>query len=892
MLIKFMPVRIYDIARRLGLPNKEVIAHAKKLGIANAKVPSSSIDKITAEYLIKELGGGSNGAESPTPDLSDAKPEADNEQAKEDKGKVAKAEPDVEETAVPAVEKQAPAEEPAIKVIHAPEEEKEEVIEEPLSEEQKESGDEGIEPEPEQPALEDSTETATEISESSEENDTAETSSAESEPEKAIEVTEQQNTEIEATPETKDETKPGLGAKVGFIKLPTRSGPSKQTRQADRKKEREQKRKAKQKERETTGSQQQGNARGHGHAGSSQAGGNIPSQSTANKPKPKFVQKYKIPDEGEVVTLKPPIIIRDLAIQIKRKPFQLIADLMELNVFATVNQAIDEPVAKQVCAKHGFRFEVEKREKGAGVTKVEEKVKLDHSDKDEDLIIRPPVVTIMGHVDHGKTTLLDVIRKSDVTSGEAGGITQHIGAYTIHFPHPERPEEIQQITFLDTPGHAAFSAMRARGANVTDIVILVVAADDGVMPQTLEALNHAKAAKVPIIVAVNKCDHPSANPMKARQQLQDRGLMCEEWGGETIFADVSAITKQGVDSLLEMVLLQAEVLELKANPNRTATGNIIESGMDQGGPTATVLVRKGTLKVGDSMICGPFWGRVKALINEEGKRLKVADPSVAVKVLGLNGVPEAGLEFNVVKSEKQARKLAEERAENARVRSADRRKAVTLENLFNTLKEGASKTLKVVVKADTQGSCEAIVDALNEINSDKVDLDVIHNGVGSVTDSDIMLASASHAVVIGFHTKLDTGVTDTAKREGVQIKLYSIIYELIDEMREAMAGLLDPITKEEITGKAEVRKVFDLSKGGAVAGCYVVDGKLVRGRTRVYRQDKLLFEGLMQSLRRFQDEVSELRTGMECGLRIDGFTGYKEGDIIETHILEKVAQKL
>ncbi|MDA7665977.1 translation initiation factor IF-2, partial [Verrucomicrobia bacterium] len=475
---------------------------------------------------------------------------------------------------------------------------------------------------------------------------------------------------------------------------------------------------------------------------------------------------------------------------------------------------------------------------------------------------------------------------------EAGGITQHIGAYTIHFPHPERPEEIQQITFLDTPGHAAFSAMRARGANVTDIVILVVAADDGVMPQTLEALNHAKAAKVPIIVAVNKCDHPSANPMKARQQLQDRGLMCEEWGGETIFADVSAITKQGVDSLLEMVLLQAEVLELKANPNRTATGNIIESGMDQGGPTATVLVRKGTLNVGDSMICGPFWGRVKALINEEGNRLKVADPSVAVKVLGLNGVPEAGLEFNVVKSEKQARKLAEERAENARVKSADRRKAVTLENLFNTLKEGSSKTLKVVIKADTQGSCEAIVDALNEINSDKVDLDVIHNGVGSVTDSDIMLASASQAVVIGFHTKLDTGVTDTAKREGVQIKLYSIIYELIDEMREAMAGLLDPITKEEITGKAEVRKVFDLSKGGAVAGCYVVDGKLVRGRTRVYRQDKLLFEGLMQSLRRFQDEVSELRTGMECGLRIDGFTGYKEGDIIETHILEKVAQKL
>jgi translation initiation factor IF-2 len=495
-------------------------------------------------------------------------------------------------------------------------------------------------------------------------------------------------------------------------------------------------------------------------------------------------------------------------------------------------------------------------------------------------------------VDHGKTTLLDVIRKSNVVSREAGGITQHIGAYTIHFPHPERPEEIQQITFLDTPGHAAFSAIRARGANVTDIVILVVAADDGVMPQTIEALNHAKAAGVPIIVAVNKCDHPSANPLKARQQLQDRGLMCEEWGGDTIFADVSAVTKQGVDSLLEMVLLQAEVLELKANPDRNATGNVIESGLQQGGPTATVLVRKGTLKVGDSMICGSYWGRVKALINEEGQRLKSAGPSVAVKVLGLNGVPEAGLEFNIVKSEKQARKLAEERGEEARQKSADRRKAVTLENLFNTLEEGASKTLKVVVKADTQGSTEAIVDALNKTDSDKVDLEVIHHGVGSITDSDVMLASASRAIVIGFHTKLDTGVTETAKREGVQIKLYSIIYELIDEVREAMAGLLDPITREQVTGKAEVRKVFDLSKGGAVAGSYVIDGKLVRGRTRIYRKESLIYEGLIQSLRRFQDEVPEIRNGMECGIRIDGFQGYQEGDIIETYTLEKVAQQL
>ena len=564
---------------------------------------------------------------------------------------------------------------------------------------------------------------------------------------------------------------------------------------------------------------------------------------------------------------------------------------MELNVFATVNQAIEEPVAKQVCAKHGFRFEVEKREKGAGFTKTEEAIKLDHRDKDEDLDSRPPVVTIMGHVDHGKTTLLDVIRKSNVVDREAGGITQHIGAYTIHFPHPERPKDIQQITFLDTPGHAAFSAMRARGANITDIVILVVAADDGVMPQTVEALNHAKASGAPIIVAVIKCDHPSANPMKPRQQLQDRGLMCEEWGGETIYVDVSAITKQGVDTLLEMVLLQ-ESIELKANPNRKATGNVIESGMAQGGPTATILVRKGTLKVGDTMICGPYYGRVKALINAEGERLKQAEPSVAVKVLGLNGVPEAGVEFNIVKNEKQARKLAEEREEDAKQQSAERRKAVTLENLFNTLKEGAAKSLKVVIKADTQGSTEAIVDSLSKIESDKVDLEVIHSGVGSITDSDVMLAAASQAIVIGFHSNLDTGVTDTAKREGVQIRLYSIIYELIDEVRDSMVGLLDPVTKEKTTGKAEIRKVFNLSKGGAVAGSYVTDGKVVRSRARLYRKEKLVYEGIIASLRRFQDEVQEVGNGMECGIRIEGFSDYQEGDVIETFQLEKVTQEL
>src|SRR5437016_70878 len=412
----------------------------------------------------------------------------------------------------------------------------------------------------------------------------------------------------------------------------------------------------------------------------------------------------------------------------KMSTFHLIADLMELGVFANVNQSVDETTAQRLCAKYQFRFEVEKRERGAGIVHAPPKpVERDVGDRPEDLKIRAPVVTIMGHVDHGKTTLLDVIRKSNVAAREAGGITQHIGAYTISIPHPERKSELAQITFLDTPGHAAFSAMRARGANVTDIVILVVAANDGVMPQTLEALSHAQAAKVPIIVAVNKCDHPNANSMRVRQQLQDKGLVPDDWGGETIFVDVSALTKQGVDKLLEMVVLQAELLELKANHNRRAKGNVIESGLEPGGPTATVLVRKGTLRVGDVILCGQYYGRVRALINEEGKRLKEAAPSVAVKVLGLNGVPEAGLEFSVVEDEKAARDLAEERGQEAKALGQEQPRAkVTLENLFAQLESTTSKALKVVVKADTQGSVEAIVEAIRKIESDKASLEIIH----------------------------------------------------------------------------------------------------------------------------------------------------------------------
>jgi translation initiation factor IF-2 len=615
----------------------------------------------------------------------------------------------------------------------------------------------------------------------------------------------------------------------------------------------------------------------------------------SNKPGAPAAPKLDLPSDAKIIRLKPPIVVRELAEQLNQKPFAVIAELMHAGVFATVNQTIDENNAQRVCAKFGFRFEVEKRAKGEGqVHKPMPAVEVieEEQDKPEDLKPRPPVVTIMGHVDHGKTTLLDVIRKSDVAKGESGGITQHIGAYTISVPHPEKKGEMQQITFLDTPGHAAFSSMRARGANVTDIVVLVVAANDGVMPQTLEALSHAKAAKVPIIVAVNKCDHPNANPMQARQQLQDKGVVPDDWGGDNIFVDCSAITKQGVDKLLSAIVLQADLLELKANPTRAAKGNVIESGLEPGGPIATVLVRKGTLHVGDVIICGEHFGKARALINEEGNRLKQAEPSVAVRVLGLNGVPEAGLEFTVVENEKLAREIGEKRAQENKTAELENRSKVTLENLFATLDAAQGKALKVIVKADTQGSVEAIVSEVNKIESDKVTLEVIHSAVGTITESDVALAAASKAVILGFHTRIDTGVNDKAKHHGVQIKLYAIIYELVDEVKAAMAGLLEPILKETVTGTAEVRKVFELSKGVPVAGCMVTNGRIVRGKVRVRRRKDLIYEGVTQSLRRFQDEVNEIRMGMECGIRIDGFGEFQEGDVIECYAVEKVAAKL
>ena len=781
-----MPVRIYDISKKLGLENKAILAKAKVLGIAAAKVPSSSLDKITAEWLEEELF--------------------------KDHPEIAakfKAPP------APAVEapKPPPVEQKVVLITAPP-------------------------PEPPKPEVK---------------------------PPPVIEPP-------KPPPPPPKPPGPKIGDKVGFIQLPHKPAPRVSERA------------------------------GPAKAPSKPAAPGKPAGKTAapsphkeerKAPAPAPPPKFVVPVSAEVIVVKPPIVVRELAAQLKQKPFKIIADLMELGVFANVNQAIEEKIAEQLCAKYGFRFEVEKRERGGGVVHAPvKKIELDVEDKPEQLKPRPPVVTIMGHVDHGKTSLLDVIRQSNVAAGEAGGITQHIGAYTISVPHPEHKKQLAQITFLDTPGHAAFSSMRARGANVTDLVVLVVAANDGVMPQTLEALNHARAAKVPILVAVNKCDHPNANPLKVRQQLQDKGLVPDDWGGDTIFVDVSALTKQGVDKLLEMILLQAELLELKANPDRRAKGNIIESGVEPGGPTATALVRKGTLRLGDIILCGEFYGRVRALINEEGNRLKEAAPSVAVKVLGLNGVPEAGLEFSVVEDEKAARELAEQRAQEIKTQDLENRSKVTLENLFASLAAAQSKVLKVVVKADTQGSVEAIVEALKKIEAEKVSLEIIHSDVGTITENDVALASASEAVILGFHARLDNTAAEKAKHEGVQIKLYAIIYELIDQVKEAMAGLLEPVIKENVIGSAEVRQVFELSKGVPVAGCMVAGGRIVKGKVRVRRRKDVIYEGILQTLRRFQDEVNEVRAGMECGVRIEGYSEFQVGDVIECYTLEKTAAKL
>ena len=596
--------------------------------------------------------------------------------------------------------------------------------------------------------------------------------------------------------------------------------------------------------------------------------------------------------EGEaqkIIHIKPPIVVKDLAQQLGLKNFQLIKELMDdYNIFANPNLTVEPDIATQICAKHGFVFEMERREKGGGVHKVEQVVVAPPPpviEKKEELKTRGPIITFMGHVDHGKTSLMDAIRQTRVAAGEAGGITQHIGAYTVDYKG-------SRITFLDTPGHAAFTAMRARGAHVTDIVVLVVAADDGLMPQTLEAISHAKAAPhVKIMVAINKIDLPSANIDRVKKQLQERELSPEDWGGDTIVCEVSATKGTGIDHLLEMMALQAEVMELKASPTATPRGTVIEAQVEPGrGPTATVIVQMGTLQTGDPFICGAYGGKIKSLMDDRGKPIKEAGPSTPVKVLGFSGLPQAGDEFLVMESERSAKTLSEERLLERRADKLSVPQRATLESLLEAA--DGKKHLRIVLKCDAQGSLEALSGALGQIESKKIDLEIVHAGVGPISESDILLASASNAVVVGFNVKVESMAVNVAKREGVQVKLYSIIYELIDQMKEAMAGLLDPEHRETVIGHAEVKQIFKLSRG-IVAGCLVTDGRIARtARARVLRRRQPVYDGGLSTLRRFQDDVKEVRVGLECGIKLGDFNEYQVGDVIECYQLEAVAQKL
>lgn len=597
-------------------------------------------------------------------------------------------------------------------------------------------------------------------------------------------------------------------------------------------------------------------------------------------------------DESKVIQMKPPIQVRELATRLNLKPFQLIHELMEMNVFATLNQNIEEAVAKKICEKRGLIFMAEKRKEGGGVHKVAPVVEPPKAKPipSANLKLRPPVVTFMGHVDHGKTSLLDAIRRTKVASGEAGGITQHIGAYSVK-------RGATTITFLDTPGHEAFTSMRMRGATVTDLVVLVIAADDGIKPQTLEALRHAQAAKVTVMVAINKIDLPGANLDKVKGQLQELGLAPEEWGGQTVVCEVSATKGTGIEKLLEMIALQAEVLELRADPTGLARGRVIETQIEMGrGPTSTVLIQQGLLKVGDSFVCGPHLGKVKALVNDAGQSMEEAGPSTPARIVGLSGAPAPGEELVVVRSEREARSIVEERQEAERVGRLNAGPAapagVTLENLFASIAEGQKKCLRIILKGDVQGSVEAITESLRKIASQKVTLEILLCAIGPISESDILLAKASGAVVIGFGTKTDNSAANAAKREAVQIKLFSIIYELVDQVKEAMTGLLDPELRESLLGNALVKKVFEMSKF-MVAGSQVQSGRITKsGRARVIRKKQPIYDGAVVTLKRFQEDVPEVRQGLECGIRLGNFDEYEEGDIIECYQLEKVPQTL
>jgi len=591
-------------------------------------------------------------------------------------------------------------------------------------------------------------------------------------------------------------------------------------------------------------------------------------------------------DEEKIIRFRGGIVVRELAELLGVRPPQIISELMSLKVLAGINAKLDFDVAEKIVEKFGFKAEHEKRGEGVVPQSIEEDEE-QREDRPEDMLPRPPVVTFLGHVDHGKTSLLDHIRKTTVTAGESGGITQHIGAYTVDVNG-------KQITFLDTPGHAAFTAMRARGANLTDIAVIIIAADDGIMPQTKEAISHAKAAGVEIMVAINKVDLPAANVDRVLQQLQAEGLAPEAWGGETICEPVSAISGEGMDRLLDSILLQSEMLELTSNPDKRATGFVIESQMEPGmGPTAHLLVTAGTLKIGDSVLCGHFSGRVRALINDHGIKVKSAKPSTPIKCLGLSGAPEAGCEFKVMKDDRKAKAAALGAAQAFKRNSLAGPQKVSLDNLFDQLSLQDNPELKIMLKADTRGSVEAIVHSLQELKSDKIELNILMSETGNITTNDVMLASASNAVILGFHVAKENGVNAAAKHEGVEIRLHQIIYELIDQVKAALLGILGPRLEEVVRGTSQIRQLFEVGKNSKVAGCLVLKGTLnVKHRIRVKRKDDVIYEGNLVSLKHFQDSVKEVREAQECGVRLDNFGAFLEGDVLVSYEIEEHKQTL
>lgn len=591
--------------------------------------------------------------------------------------------------------------------------------------------------------------------------------------------------------------------------------------------------------------------------------------------------KPEVKETPSLITYEEGITVGELADKINKDASEIIKKLFLLGVVANINQALDTETVELICADYDIEAELEVH---VDATDLENYFEVDENDAD--LIERPAVVTIMGHVDHGKTTLLDSIRNTRVTAGEAGGITQHIGAYQI-------VNNDKKITFLDTPGHAAFTTMRARGAQVTDITILVVAADDGVMPQTIEAINHAKAAEVPIIVAVNKVDKPTANPDRVMQELGEYGLYPEDWGGDTIFVQLSAIQGDGIDDLLEMIGLVSEVEELKANPDRAAVGTVIEAELDKSrGPAASLLVQNGTLEVGDSLVVGNTYGRVRAMVNDLGKRIKTAGPSTPVEITGLHDVPQAGDRFVVFKNEKQARQIGEKRQQENILKQRQDSKSVSLDNLFEQMKQGEMKDLNIIIKGDVQGSVEALAASLMKIDVEGVNVRIIHTAVGAINASDVTLAAASNGIIIGFNVRPDAGAKRAAEEENVDMRLHRIIYKVIEEIESAMKGLLDPEYEEQVIGQAEVRQTFKVSKVGTIAGSYVTDGKITRDASvRIIRDGIVIFEGELDTLKRFKDDAKEVAAGYECGITIEKFNDIKEGDIFEAFKMVEIERK-